>query len=137
MTMPKTAAAVAEFGFARPAQLDDERLAMLQVCLDSDLPGAMDFIDRAAARVAHTGTFAYLSQSPADMASRADWNTLVGYLARLFASPFRAIAAELMQRRYGVAIAFVNCCIVAAWPGEVDEDELWCLQSRMQLTPDC
>ncbi len=137
MTMPKTAATVAEFGFAQPAQLDDDQLAVLWECLDSDLPGAIAFIDRAAAQAASAGTFAYLSQAPADMASRADWNTLVGYLARLFASPFRAIAAELMQRRYGVAIAFVNCCIVAAWPGEVDEDELWCLQSRMQLTPDC
>jgi len=135
--MPKTAAAVAEFGFARPAQLDDNQLVVLQECLDSDLPGAIAFIDQAAAQAASAGTFAYLSQSPADMASKDDWNTLVGYLARLFASPFRAIVVELMQRRYGVAVAFVNCCIVAAWLGEVDEDELWCLQSRMQLTPDC
>ena len=135
--MPRTAVAVKEFGFARPAQLDDERLAVLRSCLDEDLPGAMDYIDRAACQAQQTGTFAYLSQSPADMASKDDWNILVGYLARLFASPFRQVAAELMRRRYGTAIAFVNCCIVAAQPGDIDDDELWCLQSRMQLTPDC
>jgi hypothetical protein len=137
MTMPRTATAVAEFGFARPAELSDDQLEALCSCLDEDLPGAMAFIDQAAARSQAAGGYAYLSQSPTDMASKEDWNTLVGYLARLFASPFRNIATELMQRRYGVAVAFVNCCIVAAWLGEVDEDELWCLQSRMQLTPDC
>lgn len=137
MTMPKTAAAVQEFGFARPTEMTDEQLAALRGCLDEDLPGALAFVDKAACQAQRAGAFAYLSQSPADMAGKDDWNVLVGYLARLFASPFRAIAAELMRRRYGVAIAFVNCCIVAAQPGDIDDDELWCLQSRMQLTPDC
>lgn len=137
MTMPKTAAVVQEFGFARPEDLNDEQLAVLCACLDEDLPGAMTFVDRAAAQTKAAGEHTYLSQAPADMASKDDWNVLVGYLARLFASPFRAIAIELMQRRHGVAIAFVNCCIVAGWLGDVDEDELWCLQSRMQLSPDC
>lgn len=137
MTMPKTATAVQEFGMSRPAQMSNEQLGTLRSCLDHDLPGAMAFIEGAAERAAESGQFSYLSRSPADMASKADWDTLVGYLARLFASPFRAIANELMVRRYGVSVAFVNCCIIAVWPGELDEDELWCLQARMQLTPDC
>lgn len=137
MTMPRTAAAVAMFGLVRPTHMTDEQLSVLQECLEEDLPGAMAFIERAAVKTREADSFTYLSQSPEDMASVTDWNTLVGYLARLFASPFQAIAAEIMQRRYGVSVAFVNCCIVAAWPGEIDEDELWCLQTRMQRTPDC
>lgn len=137
MTMPKTAAAVSRFGFARPAQLSDDQLATLRECLDHDLPGAMDFIDVAARQGAMVDAFSYVSKSPADMASKQEWNVLVGYLARLFASPFRSIATELMLRRYGMQVAFVNCCIIAVWPGDIDEDELWCLQSRMQLSPDC
>ena len=135
--MPETAAAVQQFALRRPAELDDAQLAELRRCLDQDLPGAMAFIDRAAQQAAQVGTFAYLSQSPNEMASKADWNTLVGYLARLFASPFGAIAREYAWRQHGVSVAFVNCCIVAAWPGDIDEDELWCLQTRMQRTPDC
>lgn len=135
--MPKTAAAVQEFGLVRPALLDDVQLAALKDSLDQDLPGAMDFIAEAAARGAEAGEFTYLSRSPGEMNSPKDWNVLVGYLARLFASPFAAIAQEYVRRRHGVSVAFVNCCIVAAWPGELDEDELWCLQTRMQRTPDC
>jgi len=137
MTMPKTAAAVAEFGLVRPSQMTDTQLATLQSCLDYDLPGAMDFVSDAARQGVRVGQFTYLSKSPSDMAGKEEWNVLVGYLARLFASPFRAIAVELMHRHYGVSVAFVNCCIVAVWPGDIDEDELWCLQTRMQRTPDC
>lgn len=137
MTMPKTAAAVQEFGFARPASLDDEQLNTLREALDADLPGAMDFIDQAAVRGVDTGAFTYLSRSPAEMDSTQAWSVLVSYLSRLFASPFSAIVGEYTRRRYGLSVAFVNCCIVAVWPGEIDEDELWCLQTRMQRTPDC
>jgi len=137
MTMPKTAAAVQAFGLHRPAQLSDEQLLSLRESLDQDLPGAMAFIEDAALQTVTTGQFSYLSRSPQEMSSKSDWDELVGYLARLFASPFRSIAAEMMMRRYGVSVAFVNCCIVAAWLGEADEDELWCLQAQKQLTPDC
>lgn len=135
--MPVTAAAVQNFGLVRPALLSDDQLAVLRDSLDQDLPGAMAFIDQAATKGANAGKFAYLSRSPADMDRMQDWNVLVGYLARLFASPFAAIAHEYVRREHGVSVAFVNCCIVAAWPGELDEDELWCLQTRMQRTPDC
>ena len=137
MTMPKTAQAVQEFGLLRPRQLDDAQLVALRAALDQDLPGAMDFIDAAATKGVQAGTFTYSSLSPADMASPKDWDVLVSYLSRLFASPFAAIAHEHVRRQHGVSVAFVNCCIVAAWPGELDEDELWCLQTRMQRTPDC
>ncbi len=135
MTMTKTAMAVQELGMRRPSELSDDELAALWHCLDQDLPGALAVVDEAVARV--DGAFTYLSKSPGDTGGKDEWNVLVGYLARLFASPFSAIAREYAQRRYGVSIAFVNCCIIAVWPGEIDEDELWCLQSRMQLTPDC
>lgn len=137
MTMPKTATAVQRFGMALPQDMTDEQLAELRLCLDEDLPGAMDYVQRAAAATLQSGEFSYLAQAPGDMASRDEWDTLVSYLARLFASPFRAIVTEIMRRRYGVSVAFVNCCIIAGWLGDIDEDELWCLQSRMQLTPDC
>lgn len=135
--MPKTAAAVEQFALRRPAELSDDELETLRSCLDEDLPGAMDFIERAARWTADRQVFGYLSQSPDDMGGKAAWNVLVGYLARLFASPFAAIAHEYVRRQHGVTVAFVNCCIVAAWPGDIDEDELWCLQARMQRTPDC
>ena len=135
--MPKTAAAVQQFGLVRPKALDDERLQALREALDQDLPGAMDFIDTAAVRGAEAGTFTYLSKSPAEVADPKAWGILVSYLSRLFASPYSAIVDEYVRRRHGVSVAFVNCCIVAAWPGELDEDELWCLQTRMQRTPDC
>lgn len=137
MTMPRTAEAVRKFGMCRPADLDDEQLEALVMCLDRDLPGAMGFIGQAAESAKNHDGFTYLSKSPADMPSHDDWNRLVGYLARLFASPFNALAKEYTRRRFGVNVAFVNCCIVAAWPGELDEDELWCLRTRMQRTPDC
>lgn len=137
MTMPKTAETVQAFGMCRPGDLNDNQLDTLRSCLDQDLPGAMEFIDKAAEGARVRGGFAYLSKSPNEMSSQQDWDRLVGYLARLFASPFSAIAKEYVRRRHGVSVAFVNCCIVAAWPGEVDEDELWCLQTRMQRTPDC
>jgi hypothetical protein len=137
MTMPKTAQQVVEFGSRRPAGLTDEELDRVVDCLRQDLPGAVDYVGRAAQKAKDGGSFVYLSRSPADMGSTEEWNVLVGYLARLFASPFVAIVREWTHRQQGVDVAFVNCCIVAAQPGEVDEDELWCLQSRMQLTPDC
>lgn len=137
MTMPKTAAAVQEFGLALPRELDDEQLAALRNALDDDLPGAMSFIDEAAVKGAQAGTFTYLSKTPADMPSAQEWQVLVSYLSRLFASPFSAIVHEYVRRRHGVSVAFVNCCIVAAWSEELTEDELWCLQTRMQRTPDC
>lgn len=137
VTMPKTAEAVQRFGMRKPEDLDDGRLEVLKACLDQDLPGSMDFIVHAAENAKTCGGFAYVSKSPEEMLSRLEWNRLVGYLARLFASPFGAIAQEYVLRRYGMNVAFVNCCIVAAWPGDIDEDELWCLQARMQRTPDC
>lgn len=135
--MPKTAEAVQQYGLARPALMSDAQLGVLKDALDLDLPGAMDFIDRAALDGVRVGTFTYLSKSPAEMAEPKEWSELVGYLSRLFASPYAAIAHEYVRRIHGVSVAFVNCCIVAAWPGELDEDELWCLQTRMQRTPDC
>ena len=137
MTMPKTAAVVQEFGMLRPKHFSSEQLSLTEAALNQDLPGALAFVERAALETQQKGTFHYLAQAPSGMTNRADWDELVSYLARLFASPFRAIAAEIMVRRYGVSVAFVNCCIIAGWLGDVDEDELWCLQARMQLTPDC
>lgn len=137
MTMPKTAAAVQEFGLAVPRELDNDQLSALRSALDQDLPGAMSFIDEAATKGALEGGFTYLSKSPAEMTSMQEWQVLVSYLSRLFASPFSAIVHEYVRRWHGVSVAFVNCCIVAAWSEELTEDELWCLQTRMQRTPDC
>lgn len=137
MTMPKTAMKVTELGGMRPPVLSDAQLADVLACLREDLPGAVEYVERAACQARDKSEFSYLATAPSAMASTAEWNALVGRLARLFASPFVAIVQEWSRRQYGVAVAFVNCCIVAASPGEVDEDELWCLQSRMQLTPDC
>lgn len=135
--MPQTAQKIIEFGGALPDQLTGSQLDAVVDCLKSDLPGAVEFIARAATQARDEGTFTYVSQAPAEMSTTEEWNKLVGFLSRLFASPFVAIVREWSQRRYGVDIAFVNCCIVAAQPGTVDDDELWCLQTNMQLTPDC
>lgn len=136
MTMPQTAAAVQTLDMRRPGELTSSELIMLRHCLNNDLPGVMEVIDEAADQQID-GSFAYLSKSPRDVGGKTEWSTLVGYLARLFASPYAEIVREYVSRRYGVSIAFVNCCIIAVWPGEIDEDELWCLQTRMQRTPDC
>lgn len=136
MTMPQTAVAVEALGMRRPSELSSSELIMLRHCLNNDLPGVMQVIDEAASKEVE-GMYTYLSKSPADVGGKNEWSMLVSYLARLFASPFAEIVHEYVRRRYSVSVAFVNCCIIAVWPGEVDEDELWCLQARMQRTPDC
>lgn len=137
MTMPKTAAAVQEFGMLLPEQFSNQQLDVAEAALNQDLPGALAFVERAALETQQKGTFHYLSQAPDALVGRQQWDVLVGYLARLFASPYRLIVIEIMRRRYGVSVGFVNCCIIAGWLDETGEEELWCLQSRMQLTPDC
>lgn len=137
MTMPRTAAALQDAGVLRPHQLTDEQLAAAEMALSHDLPGAIAFVEQAAIATRQRGAFYYLSRSPGEMANREEWDMLVGYLARLFASPFRSIVIEIMRRRHGVTVGFVNCCIIAGWLDETGEEELWCLQARMQLTPDC
>ncbi len=137
MTMPKTAAMVNQLGGVRPPAFSEAQLKGVVECLRQDLPGAVEYVERAAVLSREKGAFTYLATAPTQMSSVKDWDVLVSRLARLFASPFVAIVHEWSGREYGVAVAFVNCCIIAATPGEMDDDELWCLQSRMQLTPDC
>lgn len=137
VTMPKTAAKVTELGGVRPQVLSDRQLDAVVRCLRQDLPGAVEYVERAARKSHEQGRFSYLATAPSELPSTNDWDMLVSRLARLFASPFAAIAHEWTKRQYGMAVAFVNCCIIAASPGEMDDDELWCLQSRTQLTPDC
>lgn len=141
MTMPCTAAAVTQLELDGPAALNtlsSEGLELLEKSLETDLPGAVPFIMEAAAKSAGDGgEFAWLSRSPEETGSKEDWNVLVGYLARLFASPYRDLVQVLARRRHGVEVAFVNCCIVAAQEGGVDGVELFRLQTLQQMTPDC
>lgn len=141
MTMPYTATAVTQLELDGPAALgalSNEQLELLEKSLESDLPGAVPFIMEAAAKSADAGgDFAWLSRSPEETGSKEDWGVLVGYLARLFASPYRDLAQALARRRYGVEVAFVNCCIVAAQQGGVDGAQLFRLQTSQQMTPDC
>lgn len=141
MTMPHTAEAVRQLGLMNPADLNglsDEELGRLENALENDLPGAVLFVMQAAAKSAEgDGEFAWLSRSPEELQSKQDWNVLVGYLARLFASPYRQLVSALTRSRYGVDVAFVNCCIVAAQADGVDPGQLFRLQTNQQLTPDC
>ena len=137
MTMPKTASKMTEFAVS-PEKLSDEQLDEVVAALGEDLPGAIDYVAVAAAKSAEqSGEFAFVSKSPQEMQSKEDWTQLVGYLARLFASPYRRIAQEWTQRKYGVDIGFVNCCIVMAQQGKIDDDKALALQTNQQLTPDC
>jgi hypothetical protein len=140
MTMPRTAAVVTELGIT-PSTLDgytDQQFTQIIAALDEDLPGATTFVAEAAqASAAANGAFTYVARNPAELASKQEWNILVGYLARLFASPYAALVSEWTKRTHGVEVRFVNCCIVAAQAGGVDSDQLFGLQTNQQLTPDC
>lgn len=137
MTMPKTAEKMTMFAVV-PELLSDAQLIDTVGALEQDLPGVTDFIGTAAAKSAAAGgEFTYLSKSPEQMQSKEDWNRLVGYLARLFASPYRRIVQEWTRRTYGVDVGFVNCCIVMAQRGGIECDKALGLQTGQQLTPDC
>lgn len=139
--MPTVAATMQRLGVSRPtqlAELSDDAINDLAVAIEQDLPGALGFIEEAAKQSSIAGgDFAYLSRSPGEMVSKDDWSTLVGYLSRIFASPFEAVAQEITMRRHCVEVAFVNCCMIVAQRDRVDGDRLFQLQTEQQLTPDC
>ena len=138
MTMPTVAAVMTRYGVQDPALLSDEQIAELITALDTDLPGATQHVAQAAAASARAqGDVTYVGTSPSDMSSKADWSQLVGYLARLFASPYRRIVQEWTHRTYGVDVGFVNCCIVMAQAERIDDAKALALQTNQQLTPDC
>lgn len=137
MTMPRTADVVTHIG-KLPEVMTLQELERAMSALESDLPGTLPFLREVAeAAIAHGGRFTYVSRKPSQMSSKAAWTTLVGYLARLFASPFDRVVQAWAQERYGVELGFVNCCIVMAQADKLDQDERYALQVQQQLTPDC
>lgn len=140
MTMPMTAEAVRCYDAGcLPADMVDDQLSEVIKALRRDLPGAVELIESAVlSHNAGSQEFSYTSRSPAELSGgRKEWDQLVGYVARLFASPFALVAKEYVWRNYGRDVAFVNCCIIAVGDGEIDAHRLFELQVAQQVTPDC
>lgn len=74
MTMPATAAVIQKLGVESIDSLTDPQLDEVVQVLREDLPGAVDFIDEACQLGVQEGSFAYLSKSPEDMASKQGWS---------------------------------------------------------------
>lgn len=139
MTMPLTATVIRDHPACLPADMSDKHLEAVIEALRSDLPGAIELCKAAVLKHrAGNEPFSFASRSPAEMAGgRAEWDALVGYISRLFASPFALAAKEYFRRSYGCDIAFVNCCIIAVGSDEIDTHRLFELQVSQQVTPDC
>jgi len=117
--------------------MTDVELKAVLTALEVDLPGVIAFTEQAAqACVSNGGAFTSTVRTIEQMGSRARWGELVGHLARLYASPFRAFPQEML-RRQGLSVGFVNCCMLVVQAGEMSTALLYDTQVGSQLTPDC
>lgn len=139
MTMPKTAEVIIGFDGIEPRQFSTEQLRQAIDALRIDLPGAVELVELAATCAQETDEFTVFKRTPAETGSTEEWTKLVGYLSRMFASPFGAIAQEWTRREFSAAVSFVNCCIILSEPkkDEVDPSKAWAVQVSQQITPDC